>query len=68
MAERIRTTCFDCHSKCGVMLTVEDSEIIKVEGDPQRANPQVEHAKRQGALQRSHEQPPTQQHKRAQQS
>lgn len=34
MAEKIRTTCFDCHSKCGVILTVEGNDIIKVEGDP----------------------------------
>lgn len=34
MAKRIRTTCFDCHSKCGVILTVEGNDIVKVEGDP----------------------------------
>lgn len=34
MAEKIRTTCFDCHSKCGVVLTVEGNDIVKVEGDP----------------------------------
>lgn len=34
MSKQIRTTCFDCHSKCGAILTVEGDEIVKVEGDP----------------------------------
>lgn len=34
MSKKVRTTCFDCHSKCGVVLTVEGNDIIKVEGDP----------------------------------
>lgn len=35
MAKKVvRTTCFDCHSKCGVLLTVEDNQIVGVEGDP----------------------------------
>ena len=33
--KKVRTTCFDCHSKCGVILTVDDdNNIVKVEGDP----------------------------------
>lgn len=35
MTKKVRTTCFDCHSKCGVILTVDDNDrIVKVEGDP----------------------------------
>lgn len=34
MAKKVRTICFDCHSKCGVILTVEGNDIVKVEGDP----------------------------------
>lgn len=35
MTKKVRTTCFDCHSKCGVILTVDDNNnIVKVEGDP----------------------------------
>lgn len=35
MEKKVRTTCFDCHSKCGVILTVDDNnDIIRVEGDP----------------------------------
>lgn len=30
----IRTTCFDCHSKCGILVHVKDNQIVKVEGDP----------------------------------
>lgn len=34
MERKVRTTCFDCHSKCGVILTVnDDNEIVRVEGD-----------------------------------
>jgi len=34
MEKKVRTICFDCHSKCGVILTVEDGKIVRVEGDP----------------------------------
>jgi len=34
MQKKVRTMCFDCHSKCGVVLTVEDGKIVGVEGDP----------------------------------
>jgi anaerobic selenocysteine-containing dehydrogenase len=34
MRKKVRTMCFDCHSKCGVILTVEDGKIVQVEGDP----------------------------------
>ena len=35
MSEKVvRTICFDCHSKCGVLLHVRDNQIVKVEGDP----------------------------------
>ena len=34
MEKIVQTVCFDCHSKCGVRLHVEDNEIIRVEGDP----------------------------------
>ncbi len=35
MEKKVRTVCFDCHSKCGVILTVNDNnEITRVEGDP----------------------------------
>ncbi len=34
MERKVRTVCFDCHSKCGVILTVnDDNEIVRVEGD-----------------------------------
>ena len=34
MEKKVRTVCFDCHSKCGVILTVNDNdEIVRVEGD-----------------------------------
>lgn len=32
--KKVRTVCFDCHSKCGVVLTVDNGKIIRVEGDP----------------------------------
>ena len=33
MEKKVRTVCFDCHSKCGVILTVNDNdEIVRVEG------------------------------------
>ncbi|MDR1712989.1 MAG: molybdopterin-dependent oxidoreductase [Coriobacteriales bacterium] len=34
MEKKVRTICFDCHSKCGVILTVEDGKIKHVAGDP----------------------------------
>lgn len=34
MEKKVRTTCFDCHSKCGVILTVDGNDIVKIEGDP----------------------------------
>lgn len=35
MEKKVRTVCFDCHSKCGVVLTVNDNnDIVRVEGDP----------------------------------
>ena len=35
MLKKVRTVCFDCHSKCGVILTVdtEKNEIVRVQGD-----------------------------------
>ena len=30
----VRTICFDCHAKCGVLLHVKDNQIVRVEGDP----------------------------------
>lgn len=35
MIKKIRTVCFDCHSKCGVILTVDTdkNEILRVQGD-----------------------------------
>ena len=29
----VRTICFDCHSRCGVLLEVEDGKIVGVKGD-----------------------------------
>ena len=35
MSEKIiRSICFDCHSKCGVLAHVDGDEIVKIEGDP----------------------------------
>ena len=36
MIKKVRTICFDCHSKCGVILTVDTDKnaIVRVEGDP----------------------------------
>lgn len=34
MEKKVRTICFDCHSKCGVILTVDGDDIVRVEGDP----------------------------------
>lgn len=35
MGERIvRTCCFECHTKCGVLAHVRDGRLVKVEGDP----------------------------------
>lgn len=35
MEKVVRTVCFDCHSKCGVLLHVDDdNNIVRVEGDP----------------------------------
>ncbi|GHT78994.1 hypothetical protein FACS1894104_2970 [Actinomycetota bacterium] len=34
MKKKVRTMCHDCHTKCGVVLTVEDGVITGVEGDP----------------------------------
>ena len=34
MEKKVRNVCFDCHSKCSVILTVNDNdEIVRVEGD-----------------------------------
>ena len=32
-SELIRTICFECHSRCGVFLTVRDGKIIGIKGD-----------------------------------
>lgn len=32
--KKVRTVCFDCHSKCGIILTVDGDKIVRVEGDP----------------------------------
>lgn len=29
-----RTVCTTCHARCGVLVTAEDNEIVKIEGDP----------------------------------
>lgn len=34
MEKLVKTICFDCHSKCGVILHVDGDEIVRVEGDP----------------------------------
>jgi len=33
-AKIVRTCCFECHTKCGVLAHVRDGRLIKVEGDP----------------------------------
>lgn len=32
-ATRVRTICFECHSRCGVFLSVEDGKIVGIQGD-----------------------------------
>ncbi|MGC1402251.1 MAG: molybdopterin-dependent oxidoreductase, partial [Thermodesulfobacteriota bacterium] len=32
--KKIRTACRNCHGGCGVIATVQDGKVIKVEGDP----------------------------------
>lgn len=34
MTRIIRTVCQGCHCECGVLVTVEDNRIVKIEGDP----------------------------------
>ena len=29
----VRTICFDCHSRCGVLIEVEDNKIMSIKGD-----------------------------------
>lgn len=29
----VRTICFECHSRCGVLLEVENGKIVKIKGD-----------------------------------
>ena len=29
----VRTLCFECHSRCGVLLEVENGKIIGIKGD-----------------------------------
>ncbi|MHA2269525.1 MAG: hypothetical protein ACXAB8_17140, partial [Promethearchaeota archaeon] len=29
----VRTICFDCHSRCGVLLEVKDGKVVGVKGD-----------------------------------
>jgi anaerobic selenocysteine-containing dehydrogenase len=29
----IKTICFDCHSRCGVIIEVEDNKIVNIKGD-----------------------------------
>ena len=31
----VRTNCFDCHSKCGVLAYVKDGRLMKVKGNPE---------------------------------
>ncbi|MDP6427932.1 MAG: molybdopterin-dependent oxidoreductase [Rhodospirillales bacterium] len=38
MAERIHTFCAMCTSRCGVVATVEDGKLAKVERDPEHPN------------------------------
>ncbi len=33
--KKIRTACRNCHGGCGVIATVSDGKVIKVEGDPE---------------------------------
>ena len=35
---KIKTACRSCHGGCGVIATVSDSKVIKVEGDPESLN------------------------------
>jgi anaerobic selenocysteine-containing dehydrogenase len=30
----VRSICFECHSRCGVILEVEDGKLLRVQGDP----------------------------------
>lgn len=30
----VRTNCFECHSKCGILAHVKDGRLIKIEGNP----------------------------------
>jgi len=32
--QTVRSICFECHSRCGVILEVKDSKLIGVKGDP----------------------------------
>jgi anaerobic selenocysteine-containing dehydrogenase len=32
-AEKVRTICFECHSRCGVILEVTDSRLTGIRGD-----------------------------------
>jgi len=29
----VRTICFDCHSRCGVIIEVEDNKLVSIKGD-----------------------------------
>ncbi len=29
----VRTICFDCHSRCGVIIEVEDNKLVRIKGD-----------------------------------
>lgn len=31
--QSVKTICFECHSRCGVMLTIEDGRFTGVKGD-----------------------------------
>lgn len=31
----VRTNCFECHSKCGVLAYVKDGRLVKVKGNPE---------------------------------
>jgi anaerobic selenocysteine-containing dehydrogenase len=31
----VRTNCFECHTKCGVLVQVKEGKILKIEGNPE---------------------------------
>ncbi len=31
--EHVRTICFECHSRCGVILEIKDGKVLDIKGD-----------------------------------